>query len=191
MMPKTNQITALLQEFTSGDKGVVDAIMPLLYDELHKLAELQLRRERNDHTLNATALINEAYIKLVDQSRVNWQNRSHFMAISAVLMRRILVKYAEKRRALKRGGDQIVATFDEQVHQVSAKADELIALDEAMNKLKALNERQASVVEYWFFGGLNHDEISNVLKVSVPTVRRDWRLARVWLSRQLKNDILQ
>jgi len=138
------------------------------------LAHGQLRGERKDHTLNATALVHEAYLKIVGQNRVSWQNRAHFFAIASQAMRRILINYANGRLAQKRGGGQPMVTFNEEFMNQDVRAEDLIALDAAMTKLQTLNERQAKVVEYRFFGGLTHDEIAEVLKVSTPTVRRDW-----------------
>lgn len=181
-----NDITRLLAELTGGNQDVVNALLPLIYDELHGMAENQLRRERKDHTLNATALVHEAYLKLVDQSRVSWQNRAHFLGVASQAMRRILINYAEQRRAQKRGGDLVATTFDDDLVPRETRADQLIDLDEALTRLKTLSERQAAVVEYRFFGGLTHEEIAEVVGVSVPTVRRDWRLARAWLSQELK-----
>ncbi len=180
-------VTQLLAELTGGNEDVVNALLPMVYDELHRVAENQLHRERQDHTLNATALVHEAYLKLVDQSRVSWQNRAHFLGVAALAMRRILINYAQQRRALKRGGDLIATTFDDELVPRETRADQLLDLDEALNRLKALSERQAAVVEYRFFGGLTHQEVAEVLGVSVPTVRRDWRLARAWLSRELEH----
>ena len=162
--------------------------MPLVYQELHAVAERQLRSERRDHTLNATALVNEAYLKLVDQRSVAWQNRAHFFAIAAQAMRRILINYANKRLAEKRGGGQAMATFDEAFLAGHSRAEDLIELDEALERLKKMNERQSVVVEYRFFGGLTQEEIAEVLGVSVQTVRLDWRVARAWLSKELKAD---
>jgi RNA polymerase sigma factor (TIGR02999 family) len=178
-------ITELLGELTGGNRTVVDSLLPLVYDELHEMAGRQLRRERPDHTLNATALVHEAYLKLVDQKKVNWQNRAHFFGIASLAMRRILINYAQMHVAEKRGGNNIFVTFDEAVSPRESKAEELLVLDEALKRLEQLNERQAKVVEYRFFGGLTQEEIAEVLNVSVPTVRRDWRLARAWLSREL------
>lgn len=180
-------VTRLLAELTGGNQDVVNALLPLVYDELHRVAENQLRRERQNHTLNATALVHEAYLKLVDQSRVSWQNRAHFLGVAAQAMRRILINYAHQRRALKRGGDLIATTFDDDLVPRETRADQLLDLDEALKRLKSLSERQAAVVEYRFFGGLTHQEVAEVLRVSVPTVRRDWRLARAWLSRELEH----
>jgi RNA polymerase sigma factor (TIGR02999 family) len=186
MPPPPQDVTALLDELTGGNPAVVNALLPLIYDELHRVADYQLRGERRDHTLNATALVHEAYLKLVDQSRVTWQNRAHFLGVAAQAMRRILINYAEQRRAQKRGGDLVATTFDEDLVPHDARADELVDLDEALTRLQAVSPRQAAMVEYRFFGGLTHEEIAEVLRVSVPTVQRDWRLARAWLSNELK-----
>lgn len=179
------QITELLGQLQDGDRRVVDKLLPLVYNQMKLMAGKQLRHERPDHTLNATALVHEAYLKLVDQTRVQWQNRAHFLAIAAQAMRRILINYANARLAEKRGAGQAVVTFNEELFNHEAKAGDLVALDEALRRLKELNERQSKVVEYRFFGGLTQEEIAEVLEVSVPTVRRDWRLARAWLSREL------
>ncbi|MDQ7065988.1 MAG: ECF-type sigma factor [candidate division KSB1 bacterium] len=180
------EITLLLRELREGDTGVVDRLMPLVYETLQAIARRQLRRERRYHTLDTTALVHEAYLKLVDQKRVEWQNRAHFFAIAAQAMRRILINYARKRLAEKRGGGQPLATFNEQSMLRETRAEELLALDEALAALAHMHERQARVVEYRFFGGLTHEEIAHVLGVSVPTVRRDWRLARAYLTRELR-----
>lgn len=185
----THQITEMLGELSSGNREVVDKLIPLVYDGLHQMAQRHLRRERRGHTLNATALVHEAYMKLVDQKRVNWQNRAHFFAIAAQSMRRILINYAHKRKAQKRGGGQVIVTFVEESMPRETRAEELIALDEALTRLSKMNERQGKVVEYWFFGGLTHEEIAEVLGVSLPTVRRDWRLARAWLTRELNQNL--
>lgn len=182
-----NEITQLLLDLSGGNRAAVDLLVPLVYEELQALARRQLRGERASHTLNTTALVHEAYLKLIDQQRVNWQNRAHFFAIAAQAMRRILINYANSRLAARRGGGQPLVTFDEHAVVQEARAEDLIALDEALAELSKLNERQCQVVECHFFGGLTHEEIADVLAVSVPTVRRDWRLARAWLSRQLKN----
>jgi RNA polymerase sigma factor (TIGR02999 family) len=179
------EITELLGELAGGNRAVVDALMPRVYEELRRLAHRQLRGERASHTLQTTALVHEAYLKLVDQRRAAWQNRAHFFAIAALAMRRILINYAKRRMADKRGGGQVVATFEEEMAPRETRAAELLALDEALVRLEALNERQSRVVTYRFFGGLTQEEIAEVLDVSVATVRRDWRLARAWLSREL------
>ena len=187
MVDQQHDITMLLGQLSGGNREVVDKLLPLVYDELKGLAHGQLRGERPDHTLNATALVHEAYLKLVDQERMSWQNRAHFFAIAAQSMRRILINYAESRRAQKRGGGQVVATFSDELMGRETRADELIELDEALKRLHELNERQSKVVEFRFFGGLSQEEIAEVLGVSVPTVKRDWRVAKAWLSRELRN----
>lgn len=187
IMEQQHNITLMLGQLSEGNREVVDKLLPLVYEELRRLAHGQLRGERADHTLNATALVHEAYLKLVDQDRVNWQNRAHFFAIAAQSMRRILINYAESRRAQKRGGGQAVATFSDELMGRETKAEELIELDEALKRLQELNERQSKVVEYRFFGGLSQEEIAEVLGVSVPTVKRDWRVAKAWLSRELRS----
>lgn len=184
-MPVQEQITQLLGRLADGDRSVVDAILPLVYDELRRMARGHLRSERKDHTLNATALVHEAYLKLVDQNQVGWQNRAHFLAIAAQAMRRILISYARSRLAEKRGGGEAAVTFNDEFMGKEARAGELVALDEALLKLKAVSERQCNVVELRFFGGLTEPEIAEAVGVSVPTVKRDWRVARAWLSREL------
>ena len=184
-MSSTTPFTALLEDLTGGNRTVVDAVMPQVYDELRDLARRKLRGERADHTLNTTALVHEAYEKLVQQDRMTWQNRAHFMGVAALSMRRILINYAHKRNAQKRGGGEPVATFEDGMAPRDVQAEELIDLDDALKRLEKLDERQAKVVTYRFFGGLTQKEIAEVLGVSVPTVRRDWRLARAWLSREM------
>ncbi len=186
---ENKNITQLLSEISHGNKEVVNSLMPVVYKELHQMAHLKLRNERSGHTLNATALVHEAYFKLVDQTRVDWQNRAHFFAIASEAMRRILINYAIQRAAEKRGGGRLIVTFiDDQVNR-NTKPEELIELDEALKRLAGFSERQSKIIEYWFFVGLNHEEIAEVLNVSVPTVRRDWRIARAWLSKELKKNI--
>lgn len=185
-----NDVTRLLSDLSSGNREVVDMLMPLVYKEMHQLAHMHLRGERRDHTLNATALVHEAYIKLVGQDKITWQNRAHFFGIASQAMRRILINYANARIAQKRGGNQVLATFVDDKMKRESKPEELIALDEALKKLEQINERQSKIIEHWFFVGLNHEEIGEVLSVSVPTVRRDFRLAKAWLSREMKRAIL-
>jgi len=185
MARSSDEITLLLRELSDGSGDAVNALMPLVYNELHAMADRRLRGERANHTLNSTALVHEAYIKLIDQSRVSWQNRAHFFAIAAQAMRRILINYAQARLAKKRGAGQVLATFNEEEIVRETRAEDLVALDEALERLAALNERQCRVVEFRFFAGLKQEEIAEVLGVSLPTVRRDWRLARAWLSREL------
>lgn len=179
-------VTRLLARLRAGDGSpdgrVVDRLFELVYEELKTLARARLRSERPDHTLDATALVHEAYLKLVDQTRVDWRNRAHFFAIAAQAMRRLLIDHARARSTAKRGGDRVLVTFDEGDAPRTSGSDELLELDEALTRLEVLDARQARVVEYRFFVGLKDREIAEVLDVSVPTVRRDWRLARAWLS---------
>ena len=183
------EVTQLLFDLSNGNRQAVDMLMPLVYKEMHQLAHVHLRKERPDHTLNATALVHEAYIKLIDQDKITWQNRAHFFGIASQAMRRILINYANGRIAQKRGENPAFVTFDDDKMKRDSKPEELIALDEALKKLEALNERQSKIIEHWFFVGLNHDEIAEVLNVSVPTIRRDFRLAKAWLSRELKHEL--
>jgi len=182
------EVTQLLFDLSKGNRQAVDMLMPLVYKEMHQLAHVHLRKERPDHTLNATALVHEAYIKLIDQDKITWQNRAHFFGIASQAMRRILINYANGRIAQKRGGNPAFVTFDDDKMKRDSKPEELIALDEALKKLETLSERQSKIIEHWFFVGLNHEEIAEVLNVSVPTIRRDFRLAKAWLSRELKHE---
>lgn len=182
-----DQITQLLDQLSDGKREAVNRLMPLVYDQLQAMAKRQLASERSNHTLNSTALVHEAYLKLVDQTRVTWQNRAHFYAVAAQAMRRILVNYANRRLAAKRGGGQVIATFNDDEVVRETRAEELVALDAALEELGRLDERQGKVVELRFFAGLTQEETAEVLGVSVPTVRRDWRLARAWLARRLED----
>ena len=188
-MPPAEPFTALLDDLTGGNRTVIDAVLPQVYDELRNLAHQKLHGERPGHTLNTTALVHEAYEKLVQQNRMTWQNRAHFMGVAALSMRRILINYAQKRNAQKRGGGEPVATFEDGMAPRDVHAGEIIDLDDALKRLEQFNERQSKVVTYRFFGGLTQKEIAEVLGVSEPTVRRDWRLARAWLSRELQQDV--
>src|SRR5262245_9112584 len=189
--PETDRhraVTDLLKGSRSGDPEALDRLMPLIYDELRAIAHRQLRAERPDHTLRTTALVNEAYLRLVDQTRVEWQDRSHFFAVAARLMRRVLVDYARRRGARKRGGGQERISFDDAVLTVDRQADLVVALDEALARLARLDERQCRVVEYRFFAGLTEQEIAALLGVTERTVRNDWVKARGWLYRQLEQE---
>jgi RNA polymerase sigma factor (TIGR02999 family) len=179
------QITQLLLAWGKGDQAALEELMPLVYDELRKVAARSLRRQRPGHTLQTTALVNEAYLRLIDSSRVQWQNRAHFFAVSATLMRRILVDFARERQNLKRGGAAERVSLNEALVVAPERGADLLALDEALNRLAALNPRQAQVVELRYFGGLNEEETAEALKVSLRTVQRDWNLARLWLYREL------
>lgn len=165
--------------------------MPLVYDELRAIAHREMLRERADHTLDTTALVHEAYLNLVKNERLDWQSRAHFLSMAAIAMRRILVDYARRRAADKRGGGEAIVTLDDSQLAHESRPEEFIELDEALTRLNTRNPRLASVVTYKFFGGLTHDEIAEVLGVSVPTVHRDWRLARLWLSRELKRELAE
>jgi RNA polymerase sigma-70 factor, ECF subfamily len=179
-------VTELLMAWGDGDQDALSRLTPLVYDELHRLAEGYMRREHAGHTLQTTALVNEAYIKLVDSSRVRWQNRAHFFAVAAQLMRRILVDFARNRRYQKRGGDWRQVTLAEGLGVVTNVDSDLVALDEALQELAKLDPRKARMVELRFFGGLSLEETAEALQVSADTVGRDWRAAKAWLKRELK-----
>jgi len=180
-----HEITQLLAEWSDGDQSALDELYPLVYDELHKLARRYMSRERKDHTLQTTALINEAYVRLVDQRNVHWTNRSHFFAISAQIMRRILIDHARRHAYAKRGGGARQVSLEEAATVTSNPGSELIRLDEALNSLAERDPRRSRVVELRYFGGLNNEEIAGVLHVSENTVTRDWNMARAWLYQQL------
>ncbi len=180
------EVSQLLVEWGRGDKEALGRLMPLVYDELRRLASRNLRRERLDHTLQTTALAHEAYLKLVDQQRANWQNRAQFFAIAAQLMRRILVDYARSHRAAKRGGDYIKLSLDEAAALSDQKSADLLALDEALERLAMLDLRQSRVVELRVFGGLDVEQTAAALGVSPRTVKREWNMARAWIHQQLK-----
>jgi RNA polymerase sigma-70 factor (ECF subfamily) len=179
------EITQLLLAWTEGDRQALEQLMPLVLGELHQLAHRQMAGERPGHPLQTTALVNEAYLRLIDSSRVRWQNRAHFFAVSAQLMRRILVDVARARQKLKRGGDAVQVSWDEALAVSTQPSADLIALDEALKTLATFDERKSTIVELRFFGGLSVDETAEVLKVSPTTVMRDWGLAKAWLLREL------
>ena len=183
--PSTHEITELLVAWSDGDRAALEKLTPLVYQELHRLAHGYLRGEREGDTLQTTALAHEAYLRLVGASQMRWQNRAHFFAVSAQLMRHILVDFARARRNLKRGGDAQQVSLDEALTIASGHSPELVALDDALKDLARLDERQSKVVELRFFGGLTEVEIAEVLQVSPRTVSSDWNLARSWLSREL------
>src|SRR5205814_9864022 len=179
------EITQLLVAWSDGDESALARLTPLVYDELHRLSHHYMSDERGSHTLQTTALVNEAYVRLIDWKNVRWQNRAHFFAVSAQLMRRILVDFARARGYDKRGGGARPVTLDETAILADDKDTDIVALDEALTSLAELDARQSSVVELRFFGGLTNEEAAEVLKVSEATVRRDWSLARAWLHREL------
>ncbi len=179
------EVTGLLQAWSGGDQGALEKLMPLVYAELHRLAKRYMGREHVGRTLQTSALVNEAYLRLVDAHGVRWQNRAHFFAVSAQIMRRILVDFARSRQNLKRGGGALQVTLDEGLVVSSKGGADLLALDEALEKLAVLNPRQSRVVELRYFGGLKEEEAAEALNVSSRTVRHDWSLARAWLYREL------
>lgn len=191
MSDERKDITELLLDWRKGDSLALEQLIPLVHGELRRMARNYMRRQSPGHTLQTTALLNEAYLRLVDSNRVNWQDRNHFYAVSAQLMRRVLVDSARRRNSLKRGGDQVMVTLDDHADVAVERQDDLLALDEAMNRLAELNRRQSQIVEMRYFGGLNEEEIAQILGVSSRTVRRDWNLARAWLFRELKGKDLQ
>ena len=179
------EITRLLVAWGDGDESALEDLTPLVYEELHRLAHHYMSRERAGHTLQTSALVNEAYVRLIDWKNVRWQNRAHFFGVSAQLMRRILVDFARARRYQKRGGGEQVIALDDAGVLSDEKGVDMIALDEALVSLAELDARQSKVVELRFFGGLSIEEAAEVLKVSPGTVRRDWSIARAWLHREL------
>jgi RNA polymerase sigma-70 factor, ECF subfamily len=181
MEGETEEVTQLLLAWSNGETSALDRLMPLVYDHLRRLARFYMRREATDHSLQTTALIHEAYLKLVDQQRAKWHNRAHFYAICAQLMRRILVDMARTRQARRRGGAVERLSLESAPEIASGKSDELIALDEALRGLTALDERKGRIVELRFFGGLSVEETAEVLKVSPATVMREWKRAQAWL----------
>lgn len=186
-MNDTQQITHMLRDWSGGDREALEGLLPLVYDELHRQAASFLRRERSDHTLQATALINETYLKLIDQRNVSWENRTHFFAIAASLMRRILVDHARSKNREKRGGDAINLTLNEELISSAGeeKSIDLMALDEALTRLEKLDEQQAKIVELRYFSGLTLEETAEALRISRTTVATNWAMAKAWLHREL------
>ena len=180
-----HEITQLLAEWSDGNQSALDELYPLVYEELHRLARRYMSRERKGHTLQTTALINEAYVRLVDQKNVHWANRSHFFAISAQIMRRILIDHARRHAYAKRGGGAQQVSLEEVAIVAREQSAEIIRLDEALKILAKMDPRRCHVVELRYFGGLSNEEIAGVLNVSENTVTRDWNLARAWLYQQL------
>jgi RNA polymerase sigma factor (TIGR02999 family) len=179
-----NEMSLLLRAWTGGDRSALEQLTPIVYEELHRLARYYMNRERSGHSLQATALVNEAYMRLVDYKRMEWQNRAHFFAVSAQVMRRILVEHA-RRRNLKRGGGVAHVSLDDAVVVGGERGSDIVALNDAMHALAVMDPRKAQVVEMRFFGGLSVEETAEVLKVSAVTVMRDWRTAKAWLYREL------
>jgi RNA polymerase sigma factor (TIGR02999 family) len=181
----TPDVTQLLVAWNEGNQDALECLLPVVYDELRKLAKSYLRRERPDHTLQATALVHEAYLRLIDQNQVTWQNRAHFFGIAAQMMRRILVNHAEARRADKRGGGAQKLSLDEAIDLAEDRAVDLIALDDALKALAEFDPQQARIVELRYFGGLSIEETAEVVGVSPATVKREWSTAKMWLHREL------
>lgn len=186
-MPPQSDATELLLAWGNGDESAFDKLVPLVYQEMRVLAQRYMRRERTDHTLQATALVNEAYVRLVDVNRIQWQNRSHFLAVAAQTMRRILVDFARQRHRQKRGGDVMRVTIDDAHDIAQEKGADVVALSDALSALATFDPRMSQVVELRFFGGLSVQETADVLRVSSETVMRDWKTAKAWLLRELSD----
>ncbi len=185
VLPPSHEVTQLLKAWTAGDEEALGKLTPLVYEQLHEAARRSMAGERSGHTLQTTALVNEVYLRLVDCGKVNWQDRAHFFAVSAQLMRRILIDFARSRGYQKRGGGAFQMSLDD-APPVSVQPDaDLVALDYALRSLASVDERKSKVVELRFFGGLSIEETAEVLRISVETVVRDWRLAKAWLLREL------
>jgi RNA polymerase sigma factor (TIGR02999 family) len=185
MRPSAGDVTQLLGDLRNGRPAAASQLIPLVYDELHRLARVQMRHERPDHTLQATALVHEAYLRLVHDAEKSWQNRAHFIGVAAQVMRRILIDHARARRAAKREGVLQQVPLEECSLMTDAQSEQLVAINEALDRLAQFDPRQSRVVELRFFGGLTVDETAEALGVSVKTVTREWRLARAWLHREV------
>lgn len=188
--PSDQDVTKLLIQWSKGDSDALDALVPLVYDELRRLAQLYLSHERPGHTLSSTALVHEAYLRMVQQKDVTWQNRAHFFGVAARMMRRILVDHARRHGYAKRGGGAMTLSLDETIAAAPEREINLVALDDALDTLAKLDERQSRMVELRFFGGLSIEETSEVLGVSAPTVKREWASARAWLYREISGSSL-
>lgn len=181
----TQGVTELLLKLSDGKREVVDELLPIIYDELKRIAASYLRRERSDHTLQPTALVNEAYMKMVDITQVSWQNKAHFIGVAANQMRRILVDHARHHNAQKRGGEFHIMTLNEEIDKADEQTADLIALDDALNELAKMDPVKAKIVELRYFGGLSTDETAEVLGVAPITIKRHWKLTKAWLYGQL------
>jgi RNA polymerase sigma factor (TIGR02999 family) len=188
MSETPKNVTQLLLGWGNGDKQALDQLLPVVYDELRRQAARYLRRERVGHTLQTTALIHEAYIRLVDQKKVRWQNRAHFFGIAAQLMRRILVDHARTKKRAKRGGSDVRVSLAESTLMAKSRDLDVIALDQALDRLAQVDEQQAKVVELRFFSGLSVEETAEVLQISTATVKREWSMAKAWLHREITDD---
>jgi len=183
--PPPSPVTRALLDVAGGDRAAMDQVLPLVYAELHRIAERAMRGERPDHTLSATALVHEAYLKLVQLEQVTWRDRAHFFGACANEMRRILISYARMKKAGRRGAGAAHVPLENALAAATERPDDLVALDEALERLATLNDRQARVVEYRFFAGMDVDETAEALGISPATVKRDWTSARAWLNREL------
>ena len=188
MTPSPEEVTQLLVAWRNGDQNARDELIPLVYQELHRLAHQYMSRERPGHTLQTSALVNEAFLRLADQRDVQWQNRAHFIGIAGQMMRRILVDYARNRGFAKRGGNALQVSLDEELIVSEERSAEVVALDDALQSLARLDERKSRLVELRFFGGLSIEETAEVLGVSPGTVMRDWTLAKAWLRREMSGN---
>jgi RNA polymerase sigma-70 factor, ECF subfamily len=186
--PQKQDITQLLADLTGGDKEALDKLLPLVYDELRRLADRYLRRERDDHTLQATALVHEAYLRLIDQKEVRWQNRAHFFGVAAQMMRRILVDHARALQTTKRGSGGLKLALDDVVELADEQATDMVALDEALTALEAFDPQKSRIVELRFFGGLSIEETAEVMGLGTATVTRQWRTAKAWLYKAVTGD---
>lgn len=186
MLPSSREVTELLRDWSAGREQALSQLMPLVYDELRRLAASYLRKESSRDTLQATGLVHEAFFRLVDQKQVSWQNRAHFFGIAAQSMRRVLLDYARKRATSKRGGSDVKVTLSEAVAQDEQRDLDLLALDAALQSLSQIDPQQGRIVELRYFGGLTIEECAEVLGISRATVKRDWSVARAWLHRELK-----
>ena len=186
-MSSPSEITGLLVDWSNGDQTALEKLLPLVERELHRLAHSYMRRENPDHTLQTSALVNEAYLKLIDQKKTHWQNRAHFFGIAAQIMRRILMNYARDQHRAKRGGKAVQVSLSQVAVMSEEKSGELIALDEALQRLAEIDERKSQVVELRHFGGLSIEETAEVLKISPITVMRDWKYAKAWLARAIQD----
>lgn len=188
MVPSSSQVTELLQRWSKGDSSAREKLVPLVYDELRRMARQVLFEGGRDQTLQSTALVHEAYLRLVGQTSVKWDNRVHFFAVAAQMMRRILIDHIRMQRAQKRGGESVTLLLDEAVALPAQREVDLVALDDALNVLASLDERQCRLVELRFFGGLTIEETSQALKISPATVKREWATARLWLLREMSRN---
>lgn len=184
-MSAPNVITSLLVDWSNGNQAALEELLPLVYDELHRLARSYMRRERPDHTLQTTALVHEAYLRMIDQKNARWQTRVHFFAAAAQVMRHVLVDYARGRRRAKRGDGLLEVSLDEAAALSGERADELVAVDDALTRLAAIDSRKGRVFELRYFGGMSVDEAAEALQVSPATVTRDWSMAKAWLRREI------